>query len=64
MTPEQLEAMRPLLLEFAGKAYREGMAAMREQAAQVLAACYDAGAASLVRSLPIPPLESKDAPKD
>lgn len=45
-------------------AYREGMEAMREQAAQALAASYDAGAANMVRSLPIPPLEPMDAPKD
>lgn len=45
-------------------AYREGMEAMREQAAQALTASYDAGAANLVRSLPIPPLEPTDAPKD
>ena len=63
MTQEQLEAVKHMLRVIA-VVYREGMVEMREQAAQALAASYDAGAASLVRSLPIPPLESKDAPKD
>lgn len=50
--------------DHARSAYIEGMEAMREQAAQALAASYDAGAANLVRSLPLPKLEPTDAPKD
>ena len=63
MTQEQLATAKEMLLLIAD-AYREGMEAMREQAAQALTASYDAGAANLVRSLPIPPLEPTDAPKD
>ena len=45
-------------------AYRDGQRDMKEQAADVLATSYDAGAANLVLSLPILPLEQPDAPKD
>ena len=37
---------------------------MQKRAAQILATSYDAGAANLVLSLPILPLEPMDAPKD
>jgi len=45
-------------------AYQDGMEDMREIAAAALASSYDAGAANLVRSLPLPKLEPTDAPKD
>ena len=45
-------------------AYQDGMEDMREIAAAALASSYDAGAANLVRSLPIPELEPENAPPD
>ncbi len=45
-------------------AYRDGQRDMRDEAADALASSYDAGAANLVRSLPLPELEPTDAPKD
>ena len=45
-------------------AYRDGQRDMRDEAADALASSYDAGAANLVLSLPILPLEQPDAPTD